>query len=814
MLLKLLEAVCKWPPSFAIKGAVASHPFPFLYAMTQQPSSNTGEVLRNLAATILRFASSSGPYVGNFLSNLETFVSRADSNSHAREHDRGQSNQSLPNSLIESPDEYPSIINETLYATLSQHSRCHCPGDDESYTYREHWARLRLGAKPFVTRNHVVFDILFSAAPARSHILEALWQHLRLQIPKFLIGEQASESESSTKEDHKLIRVENLCSLLGRRLGSVCIRIEMIEGQLHQLFDAEKSDHGLLQNQSVSLSRVLECQRLPTRSKILLAYVLAKSVWQYYDSDFMRAPWTTDSVHFMRESRWRESPNEDINTAIPCLAFNPPSPDQFESAEFYDGDSVLHRYPRVLALAVLLVDIFQNEQNTVRKAKSIEERINNDFMRCHEIVESESWPDLDLKNNDAIWTYKDAVRKCLDPNLFHVSNSPNASSKAAIRKRRNALYTYVVLPLATLCTDAGIVDESDGRHRLTYSETNVESSNASMPALLDSLNKRISSSAIWLESLMSSYLTGLVIKQYRANLSLPRIRIAILDTGYDAGSQFFTATARMRRLVNWKDFVNRQEQPVDRDGHGSHALSLLMKLAPAAEICVARIAENSQDLQSRALSIAQAIEWATNRDGADADIVSMSFGFSEEPLVNTMAVISNAIHKAIHQRNGQVLFFAAAANDGGNQREAFPARHNEVISIRATDYQGAFQHFNPAADALETHIFGTLGTDVPGVWLSPHEEGICKTGTSIATPIVAGIAATILGYARLGIVSNRFDEDAHMERLWTKRGMSLVLMKLAREMGQRRFYIYPQEFYSGMNEKQRDALLLEAMRLV
>lgn len=191
----------------------------------------------------------------------------------------------------------------------------------------------------------------------------------------------------------------------------------------------------------------------------------------------------------------------------------------------------------------------------------------------------------------------------------------------------------------------------------------------------------------------------------------------------------------------------------------------------------------------------------------------MSFGFPEEPLVNGKSIISNAIHGAIHQRGGRVLFFAAAANDGGNQREMFPARHDEVFSVRATDHQGVFQHFNPAADALESYVFGALGAEVPGVGLSTQLEEVCKSGTSISTPIAAGIAATILGYARLGLSSKRFDEDSGIERLWTKRGMRLAFIKLSREMSDRHYYLYPQEFLRETREMQRDALLLEAVRL-
>lgn len=212
---------------------------------------------------------------------------------------------------------------------------------------------------------------------------------------------------------------------------------------------------------------------MPSKTKVLLAYILAKSVWQYYNSDFMKAPWTTDSVHFMQEDSQDGNHQWEINPAIPCFAFSPLTAEQLEFAEYCGERSVLHRYPRVLALAVLLVEICRKEPKRITEARSIEERINNDFIRCKDIIKSSIWPHLDLRNPEAIQTYKNSVRYCLDPGLFHIPMQTQSSIDAAIKKRRNALYTYVVLPLATLCADLGIIDKRDDIGRLTYSEPNI-----------------------------------------------------------------------------------------------------------------------------------------------------------------------------------------------------------------------------------------------------------------------------------------------------------------------------------------------------
>ena len=134
----------------------------------------------------------------------------------------------------------------------------------------------------------------------------------------------------------------------------------------------------------------------------------------------------------------------------------------------------------------------------------------------------------------------------------------------------------------------------------------------------------------------------------------------------------------------------------------------------------------------------------------NADIISMSFGYDEEVLISGSPVISNAISEALRVRNQRILFFAAAANEGGNQMEMFPANHPHVIPIRGTDDKGWLQRFNPPPGYADFNCFMTLGQDVPGAGLS-RDGGmeVCKSGTSVSTPIAAGIAAMLLGYARL-----------------------------------------------------------------
>jgi hypothetical protein len=164
----------------------------------------------------------------------------------------------------------------------------------------------------------------------------------------------------------------------------------------------------------------------------------------------------------------------------------------------------------------------------------------------------------------------------------------------------------------------------------------------------------------------------------------------------------------------------------------------------------------------------------------------MSFGFTEEQLD-----IRTAITEAQFRKHEQILFFAAAANEGANEPEMYPARDDRVFAIRATDYQGHWWRSNPPVNSDQRSSFMTLGQDLPSV---SRKESV--TGTSYATPIAAGFAAMILADARrlLGASSSRSDEML-VDRLSRPDGMRQILGKLSvANMVRQCSYLRPMEY--------------------
>jgi subtilisin family serine protease len=150
----------------------------------------------------------------------------------------------------------------------------------------------------------------------------------------------------------------------------------------------------------------------------------------------------------------------------------------------------------------------------------------------------------------------------------------------------------------------------------------------------------------------------------------------------------------------------------------------------------------------------------------------MSFGWPSSSF-DGHDVLENAIHNAYGKK---VLLFAAASNSGGQLSRAYPASSSQVICVHSTDALGNASAFNPTAHPHALN-FATIGESVESAWpihkfrhdkLSPQRHVKCRSGTSYATPIMAGIAAFLLQYARIHLSAEealKFKTKENMEAL-------------------------------------------------
>jgi len=145
----------------------------------------------------------------------------------------------------------------------------------------------------------------------------------------------------------------------------------------------------------------------------------------------------------------------------------------------------------------------------------------------------------------------------------------------------------------------------------------------------------------------------------------------------------------------------------------------------------------------------QAIRTAV--DDWEVDIISMSFGYPTNQADDYRA-LEDAL---LYAHSKSVLMFAAASNGGANRDRAYPARDPHVICVHSTDAAGNRSRFSPTALAQDANV-ATVGEAVQSAWpvalcnLSVNPECVqVKSGTSYATPILVGIAAFLLQYARI-----------------------------------------------------------------
>ncbi|MGW6775004.1 S8 family serine peptidase [Streptomyces sp. NPDC055037] len=236
-------------------------------------------------------------------------------------------------------------------------------------------------------------------------------------------------------------------------------------------------------------------------------------------------------------------------------------------------------------------------------------------------------------------------------------------------------------------------------------------------------------------------------KAWEAGLTGKGVKVAVLDTGVDAGHPDLTG-----RLGETKSFIEGEEV-ADRAGHGTHVTSTVggsgaasdgkeKGVAPGAGLAVGKVLSDA-GFGSESQIIA-GMEWAAK--DIDATIVSMSLG-STEPSDGT-----DPMAQAVNTLSAQTgaLFVIAAGNTGGAGTIGSPGAADSALTIGAVDSADQPAYFTSQGPR---HGDNALKPDLsaPGVGIlaarSQLTEGsgpyTTMSGTSMATPHIAGAAALL-----------------------------------------------------------------------
>jgi thermitase len=222
-------------------------------------------------------------------------------------------------------------------------------------------------------------------------------------------------------------------------------------------------------------------------------------------------------------------------------------------------------------------------------------------------------------------------------------------------------------------------------------------------------------------------------------------KIGIVDTGIEAGHEDLAgavvACAGVRSSGINLLGITLLDDPrlvpgrcADDNGHGTHVAGIAAARANNGR-GIAGVSFGSPLAVCKALdahgsgSVAAISNCIAYLSGQGAKVISMSLssGADSRTLADAVTAASNA---------GALL--VAAAGNNGDASLSYPAAYPQVVSVAAVDRTGAHAAFSNANADVE---LSAPGVDILSTWLGGGYRTL--SGTSMATPEVAGVAAIV-----------------------------------------------------------------------
>ncbi|MFE7578340.1 S8 family serine peptidase [Streptomyces sp. NPDC057521] len=231
---------------------------------------------------------------------------------------------------------------------------------------------------------------------------------------------------------------------------------------------------------------------------------------------------------------------------------------------------------------------------------------------------------------------------------------------------------------------------------------------------------------------------------HRAGLDGSGVKVAVLDTGVDAGHPDLAG-----RVAGSATFVSTPATD-DRTGHGTHTASTVAGtgaashgtyagMAPKADLLIGKVLDD--DGSGSISGIVNGMEWAV---GQGAGVVSMSLGSDGDTACAGPGV------DAVERLSDQALFVIAAGNASLHGTVSTPGCAPSALTVGAVDRENATASFSsrgPSVDGVSakpdiaSQGVGVVAANSGGRGAQAYQE---MSGTSMATPHVAGGAALLL----------------------------------------------------------------------
>ncbi|WP_205324079.1 S8 family peptidase [Glycomyces sp. YM15] len=215
---------------------------------------------------------------------------------------------------------------------------------------------------------------------------------------------------------------------------------------------------------------------------------------------------------------------------------------------------------------------------------------------------------------------------------------------------------------------------------------------------------------------------------YEYNQSGTSVEAFVLDTGLNTEHQEFEG-----RVGEGFDFIDNDADPSDCHGHGTHVAGTIggSTYGLAKDVTIRPVRVLDCEGSGSYAAIIGGIDWVAANAGESA-VANMSLGGSFSQALN------DAIAAAVETG---VTFAIAAGNEGQDACNVSPGSEPSAITVGATDEDDAaasFSNFGECVDLLAP------GVGITSAWIDGVDAEKTISGTSMATPHVAGVAALYL----------------------------------------------------------------------